>query len=128
MDVVSNDVNKLVERLQLPTLYQQLWESLFSASRTSSVENILRLQQHLIAAENAYNVSIQSAYRTLPAESINFFVTTVYPCCVLIEESRRYLETLLPTMHLSPTPTSSADITNVDKQHWRTVIYTSRYM
>ena len=106
MDVISYDVNALVERLQLPTLHQHLMESLISATTTPSAENILRLQQHLIATENAYNVAISTAHQTLSCEPTIFFVTTVYPCCVLIEESRRYLETLLPIMRLSPTPTS----------------------
>ena len=107
MDVICNDVDTLVDRLQLPALYQQLWESLFSALRTPSAENISRLHQCHVAAENAFNAAISTAYQTLPIGSINVFVTTMYPSSVLIDESRRYLcVSPTPMMDSSYPPTS----------------------
>ena len=106
MDVISNDVNALVERLQLPTIYQRLWESLFSATRMPSAENTLKLQQHHAAAENAFNVAISTAYQTLPIELWDYFIATVTPFCVLVSEARRYLETLMPMLYQLYPPTS----------------------
>ena len=106
MDVVGNDVNALVERLQLPALHQQVWESFAVATSAPSAENSLRLQQHHAAAENAFNVAISTAYQTLPIELWDYFIATVTPLCVLVSEARRYLETLMPMLYQLYPPTS----------------------
>ena len=95
----------LVNRFQLPAFHLQLATS-FSFAKLKPLQwKILRLQQHLVAAESAYNVAYSTASQILSTELIDFFVTMMNPFLLLIEESRRYLETSLPMVRLRPSPT-----------------------
>ena len=64
---VKGNVDLLVERSNLPVVQQQLNESLSSAKKTPSAENVQRLRDSLLATENSY-VNAYASYLRLEDE------------------------------------------------------------
>ena len=105
---VKRHVHQVMDRLQLPVIYQNLYDSLISVT-TRSAETTQQIYDLFCAANNAVSYAVV----TLQLQDISYqlweyFYVIIEPYRLLLEETRRFIYGQspflmhLPTLFLNP--------------------------